>query len=402
MLLAARTAASRTDCSFVFSRCPPLDHVAGGGAVCGFPSGEPVEPGPDSPCRTGDLVLFNGCRAPCRARARQRRAARRRRRSWRLARRACSPISGHGAGGDGVERRVAERSRWRPAPGRTGRLRRCRARRAPLPARCRAVRRRRRRISISPSLAGGVRGGGRAAAPRSRSRGSRACRTCRARRRGRRRRGRSRRPPNATREQRAVEHEPGTDTLVDPDQQESAVGDAERELGERRGVGVVGDVDTRGRSAPASWRRAGPRSSRGGRRAAPCRRRRRCPAWRRRRRATAGRRRRPGRRRSLPSSASARRRCGRCARTCAAATTLPARLTSAADELIGLGEADRHDVAGVGLDADHRRRLADRPARAARVPRPAPTSSSSLITAETVAGVSPTSLARSAREAGPP
>ena len=35
-----------------------------------------------------------------------------------------------------------------------------------------------------------------------------------------------------------------------------------------------------------------------------------------------------------------------------------------ADELVGLGEADRHDVAGVGLDADHRRRLADRPARA--------------------------------------
>ena len=35
-----------------------------------------------------------------------------------------------------------------------------------------------------------------------------------------------------------------------------------------------------------------------------------------------------------------------------------------ADELVGLGEADGHDVTGVGLDADHRRRLADRSAGA--------------------------------------
>ena len=161
--------------------------------------------------------------------------------------------------------------------------------------------------------------------------------------------------------QRAVEHEPDTDTLVDPDHQEvGRVGDAERELGERRGVGVVGDVDARARCGPRAASASGePGStpSRAARSTVPSR-------------STM-----PGLATPMPSSgrsaspirssqivAEQRERLGAGAVVAlvgAAQHDLAGEVDERADELVGLGQADGHDVAGVGLDADHRRRLAD-------------------------------------------
>ena len=165
----------------------------------------------------------------------------------------------------------------------------------------------------------------------------------------------------------AVEDEPDTDTLVDPDHQEvGRVGDAERELGQRRRVGVVGDVDAETRTggqlvgdrdlAPAEAGGAqhgavGIDDARGGDTDAEQR-----PVG------VAD--------EVVADRAEQRERVGTGAVVAlvgAAQHDLAGEVDERTDELVGLGEADRHDVAGIGLDADHRRRLADRPARTAEL-----------------------------------
>ena len=161
-------------------------------------------------------------------------------------------------------------------------------------------------------------------------------------------------------EQPPVEHEPGADALVDADA-DQVVGRslAERQLGQRGGVGVVDDGDGQVELAGEVGAERQRRSTRGGRRSRRRRRRRRCRGSRRRCRATAGRRRRRDRRRCASRASTAAAPGPAVAVVGAPHDDLAGEIDDGADELRGLGEVEAEDVPAVGADADERRRLAD-------------------------------------------
>ena len=202
-------------------------------------------------------------------------------------------------------------------------------------------------------------------------------------------------------EQAPVEDEPGADALVDADaDQVRRRALAEHQLGERRGVGVVDDLDGQGELGAelGGQRHVRPPEVGGGD-------------------DDAG-----GVDDARAGDADAEQRpvgvgdqlaadpahqCHGCPSRLALALVgapdddLAGEVDDGPDEPRRLGEVEAEDVAAVGVDADEGRRLADPAVVLSPSSSTTPSASRSRTTADTVALVSPVTFARSARDVGP-